>query len=55
MDQILVILSARDHLAELLQRPGRTRVCGNVHVRQAARAVLDDDEHVLTCPVSPGQ
>src|SRR4249920_512811 len=46
MDQILVIASVANHLAELLQRPGRTRVCRHVYVRQAARAVLDDDEHV---------
>jgi hypothetical protein len=35
-----------DHLSELLQRPGRIRVCRHVHVRQTACAVLDDDEHV---------
>jgi len=46
MDQVFVIASVSDHCSELLQRPGRTRVCRHVQVRQAARAVLDDDEHV---------
>ena len=41
MDQVLVIVSVCDHRSELLQRPGRTRVCRHVHVRQAARAVLE--------------
>jgi hypothetical protein len=40
MDQILAIVSVRDHLSALLQRPGRTRLCGHVHVRQTARAAL---------------
>jgi hypothetical protein len=46
MDQIPVIVSVPDHCSELLQRPGRTRMCRHVHVRQAARAVLDDDKHL---------
>jgi hypothetical protein len=46
MDQIPVSIGVCDQLSKLLQRPGCTRVGGHVHVRQTARAVLDDDEHV---------
>src|ERR1039457_1920503 len=46
MDQIPVIVSVPNHLSELLQRPGRTRVRRHVHARQTARAMLDDDKHV---------
>jgi len=30
----------------LLKRPGSARVGRHVHMRQTARAVLDDDKHV---------
>jgi hypothetical protein len=45
VDQVLVV-GISDDLSQLLQRPARARVCGDVHVRQTACAVLDDDEHV---------
>jgi hypothetical protein len=46
VDQVLVAFGISDDLSQLLQRRGRTRLCRHVHVRQAARAVLDDDKHV---------
>jgi hypothetical protein len=46
MDQIEVIVCVANHLSELLKRPVRARMCGHVHVCQAACAMLDDDEHV---------
>jgi hypothetical protein len=46
MDQIPVRTGVCDHFSKLLQRPGRTRVCGDVHVRQSACAVVDDDKYV---------
>ena len=46
VDQVLVAFGISDYLSQLVQRPARARVRGDVHVRQAARTVLDDDEHV---------
>ena len=46
VNQILVLVGVCDHLSGQLQRPVRRRMRGHVHVRQTARAVLDDDEHV---------
>jgi len=46
VNQVLVVAALPEHLSQLLQRPLRARVRGHVQVRQAARAVLDDDEHV---------
>ncbi|HUL63979.1 MAG TPA: hypothetical protein VLW55_05135 [Burkholderiaceae bacterium] len=41
-----MIAALAEHLPRLLQRPSRARVRGHVQVRQAARALLDDDEYV---------
>ncbi|MEJ8825961.1 hypothetical protein WKW80_28695 [Variovorax humicola] len=46
MKQIPVAVGVRDHFSHLLQRPGRARMRGDIHVHQSAVAVLDDDEHV---------
>ena len=46
MKQIPVVIGVRDHFSDLLQRPGRARMRGDVHVHQSAAAVLDDDEYV---------
>ena len=46
MNQVLVAFGISDDLSQLLQRPACARACGDVHVRQSACAVLDDDEHV---------
>ena len=46
MDQISMSALLSDDRPQLLQCPVRARVCGHVYVRQAARAVLNDNKHV---------
>jgi DNA-binding winged helix-turn-helix (wHTH) protein len=46
VDQVLVLVLVADRLSQLLQSPVRTRVCRDVHMYEAARAVLDDDQYV---------
>ena len=46
MDKILMRAFRADDRPQLLQRPVCTRVCGHIHVRQTACAVLDDNEYV---------
>ena len=46
MDEVLVVVGVSDDLSQLLQRPVRTWMCGDVQVCETTRAVLDDDEHV---------
>jgi hypothetical protein len=46
MDQVPVVFGIAHDFPQLLQRPVRAGVRGDVHMRQAACAVLDDDEHV---------
>ena len=41
-----VVVGISDDFSQLLQRPVRARVGGDVQVRETTRAVLDDDEHV---------
>ena len=46
MDKVLMPAFLADDLPQLLQRPGRTRVCGHTHVGQTTCAVLNDNEYV---------
>ena len=46
MDQIPMSALLSDDRPQLLQRPVCARVCGHVHVRQSARAMLDNHKHV---------
>ena len=44
--QVFVSLPEPDGLAQLLQRPGRTRMGGDVAMDQTPAAVLDNYQHV---------
>ena len=46
VEQESVWLSVPDHLPQLLQGPGRSRMRGDVAMDQAAAAVLDDHEYI---------
>jgi len=46
VDEVLVVIGVSDDLSQLLQRPLRTRMCGDVQVCETTRAVLDDDEQL---------
>ena len=46
MNQVLVVAALVERFSQLLQRPLRTRVRGQVQVRQAAPAMLNNDEPV---------
>src|SRR5262249_24065783 len=46
VDEVLIVVGVSDSFAQVLKRPIRARMCSEVHVQQATRAMFDDDEHV---------
>src|ERR1700731_2650554 len=46
MKQVFVLILKSSRLAQLLQRPGRTWMCGDVAMDQAPAAVLNHHEHI---------
>src|ERR1022692_143643 len=46
MKQVFVLILKSNRLAQLLQRPGRTWMCGDVAMDQAPAAVLNHHEHI---------
>ncbi len=46
MQQVLVSLLQSNRLSQLLQRPSRSRVRGDIAMNQAPTAMLDDHEYI---------
>src|SRR6266446_6841742 len=46
MQQVFVPLLQSNRLTQLLQRPSRSWVCGNIAMNQASSAMLDDHEYI---------